>query len=49
MRNKRPATRNIGIKLDPKTIQLWNNYNGINIELIQADAAAYLKSGSSLF
>ncbi|MCL0039873.1 hypothetical protein M1N02_00190, partial [Thermodesulfovibrionales bacterium] len=47
MRNKRPATRNIGIELDPKTIQLWNNYNGINIELIQADAAAYLKSGSS--
>ena len=44
MRNKRPAMRNIGIELDPKTIQLWNNYNGINIELIQADAAAYLKS-----
>lgn len=44
MRYKRPAMRNIGIELDPKTIQRWNNYNAIDIELIQADAVAYLKN-----
>jgi site-specific DNA-adenine methylase len=44
MRNKRPAMSNIGIEPDPKTIRMWDNYNEINIELIQADAATYLKS-----
>ncbi|HDH11789.1 MAG TPA: hypothetical protein ENG83_06285, partial [Nitrospirae bacterium] len=44
MRNKHPAMRNIGIELDPKTIRMWDNYNEIDIELIQADAVAYLKS-----
>ena len=44
MRNKRPAMRNIGIELDAETIRMWNNYNEIDIEIIQADAVAYLKS-----
>ena len=26
MRNKRSAKRNIGIELNPKTIQVWKNY-----------------------
>lgn len=44
MRNKRPAMRNIAIELDPKTIRGWKNCDGLDIELIQADAVTYLRS-----
>jgi len=44
MRNKRPAMHNIGIEINPKVIQMWKNYNRVDIELIQADAVTYLKS-----
>lgn len=43
MLNKRPASRNIGIDIDPKVIEMWTNVNQSNIELILTDAIAYLK------
>lgn len=44
MLNKRPASRNIGIEIDPKVIEMWTNVNRSDIELIHADAIAYLKN-----
>ena len=44
MRNKRPALRNIGIDIDPKVMQMWTNYNQVNIELHQTDAIIFLKN-----
>jgi len=44
IRNKRFAMRNIGIEIDPEVIQMWSDYNGNDIELIQADAITYLNN-----
>lgn len=44
IRNKLPARRNIGIDIDPQVIEMWANYNRINIELIHDDAVNYLKT-----
>lgn len=44
MRNKLPASRNIGIEIDPKVIEMWTNVNQSNIELIHTDAIAYIKN-----
>ena len=42
MRRKRPAKRNIGIEIDSKVIQMWNNDDQIDIELIHGDAISFL-------
>ncbi|MGO1073826.1 hypothetical protein [Lysobacter sp. CA199] len=42
MRNKRPATRNIGIDLDPITLRCWNDILLPNLELVHGDAHKYL-------
>ena len=44
MRNKRPAMHNIGVEINPRVIQVWSDYNQIDIELIQADAVTYLEN-----
>lgn len=45
IRNKRPASRNIGIEIDPEVIEMWRKtIKKINFELIQGDAIDYLKS-----
>jgi DNA adenine methylase len=44
MRNKRRASRNIGIEIDPQVIDLWTKNQQIDFELIHDDAINFLKS-----
>lgn len=44
LRYKRPATRNIGIEIDPKVIEMWNDTSEIGFELIHGDAITFLKN-----
>lgn len=44
LRYKKPAKHNIGIDIDPKVIEMWNNTNRINFELIHQDAITFLKN-----
>lgn len=44
MRHKRPADRNIGVEIDPEVMQMWGDRNQIGFEMIQGDAANYLKN-----
>ncbi len=44
MRKKRPAKRNIGIEIDPETVQKWSTITSIEYELIYGDAIEYLSS-----
>lgn len=43
IRNKRPASRNIGIDIDPQTIKMWTDNDQTDFELIRNDAVTYLK------
>ena len=42
MRHKRPATRNIGIELDPVVIRQWQRRGTLPFQLVKADAASFL-------
>lgn len=44
IRNKEPAKRNIGIEIDPKVIELWSGEEKRGLEIIQTDAASYLRN-----
>ncbi|MFZ6654728.1 DNA adenine methylase [Undibacterium sp. TJN19] len=44
MRNKKPAERNIGIDLDPRVFDMWQQISHPGMELIHADAVSYLSS-----
>jgi len=43
MRNKRPAKRNIGVEVDPTTLQRWDAIEMPGLELVNQDALDYLK------
>ncbi|MDY0957738.1 DNA adenine methylase [Sphingomonas sp. CFBP8993] len=42
MLRKRPATRNVGIDLDPDVIAMWRRRDDVAVELFHGDAATYL-------
>ncbi|MBW2252945.1 MAG: DNA adenine methylase [Deltaproteobacteria bacterium] len=45
IRNKKPAKRNIGIEIDPNTIEMWRRASSkVDFELIHDDAIDYLES-----
>ena len=44
IRNKRPATRNIGIEIDPKVLEMWAPIRVKEIEIVHGDAVSFLKS-----
>lgn len=44
IRNKRLASQNIGIELDPEVIDMWRKTQKIDFELIHGEAIDYLKS-----
>lgn len=45
IRNKKPAKRNIGIEIDPNTIEMWTRTsNKVDLELVHGDAVRYLES-----
>lgn len=44
IRKKKPAKRNIGIEIDPNTIEMWESTtNQVDLELIHGDAIHYLE------
>jgi DNA adenine methylase len=44
LRHKRPAARNIGIDIDPVTLEKWSQYPAVGLELVCGDAVSYLRS-----
>lgn len=44
LRNKRPATRTIGLDIDPHTIARWERVKPDGIELVHGDAFFFLKA-----
>ncbi len=46
IRQKQPASRNIGIEIDPEVVEKWRNEKSIDFELIHDDAVNYLNNYS---
>lgn len=44
LRYKRSANRNVGIEIDPKVIESWNDSSEMQFELIHGDAIEFLQS-----
>ncbi len=44
MRYKRIAKRNIGVEINPKVIEMWENLDQTDLELVNGDAITFLKN-----
>lgn len=44
LRHKRPASRNIGVDIDARALELWDGRDRTDVELIQCDAIAFLQA-----
>ena len=44
LKKKRPASRNIGIDLDPEVISSWRGHRDPNLEIYNTDSVSFLKS-----